>query len=421
MNRCALVIISHLLLMPVANAQQDQTTPEQLEAVESEQLLTSERLEELKAEVAATLAEEAELSIKLKTAADRYETQQSLLARSEDTLKTLKEEEILIRSDLAARREVLAEVLAGLQRLEQNPPPALVVKPGDVLGALRGAMLFGAIVPEMKDEAIAVTRKLERLNAVVAETDVVRERATTELINLETTQSDLNQLIQEKLKARKIIEKSLAETLAQSEALAAKAQDLKQLLAAIAEEKNREENRLSSQAAAEARARDDETKKREAQRNPALKMVDAKGKLDYPVDGKIVRQFGEDNGFGSPMVGMAIVTAKKALVRSPVDGTVEFAGRFRSFGQMVIINAGQEYLILVAGLTEISSVAGQTIRRGDPLGIMGEAHASVAMLDTSAGTGIEGENPLLYIEFRHNGLAVDSRPFWAGYKKEAQE
>ena len=70
----------------------------------------------------------------------------------------LAKEEIILRADLAEKQEVLSELLAGLQRLEQNPPPALVVEPDDVLAALRGAMMFGTIVPELRGEAEILAR-----------------------------------------------------------------------------------------------------------------------------------------------------------------------------------------------------------------------------------------------------------------------
>ena len=63
---------------------------------------------------------------------------------------------------------MLSELLAGLQRLEQNPPPALVVEPGDILAALRGAMLLGTIAPELQDEAEALTAKLDQLKELEA-------------------------------------------------------------------------------------------------------------------------------------------------------------------------------------------------------------------------------------------------------------
>jgi murein hydrolase activator len=516
--KCAAALIACSLLLSVQAIAQD-ATPQELEAVQEQQVLATEVLARLKREVAERLTAEEELAQKLRDVAAEYDGNRRAYAKAETALQILKQEQILIRSDLSARRELLGEVLAGLQRLEENPPPALVVEPDDVLKALRGAMMFGAIVPELKDEAIALTRKLERLKAVHAETEVQRSTANLELASLGTNKRKLDLLAKEKLRARRMSEKSLAAAQSRSEELANKATSLKQLLDALAEDKRQaearriaeeqrteelkrqeaeqrrvaqekrvveeqrqiaeeqrriaeeqriaEDERRSQQdrQAAEAKRRiaeqeqnraeaerrqAEETRKAEDQRvaeqqrlatvanasakavadeetrlatraaRPPLRMKDAKGRLEYPVEGQIIRKFGEDNGFGSPMGGIAITTDKNALVRSPVDGTVEFAGNFRSFGKMVIINAGQEYLILLAGLGDISSVQGQSIRRGDPLGFMGDSRASVALLDTAPKTGVGGQNPLLYLEFRHNSLAIDSTPWWNGHRKEAQ-
>jgi septal ring factor EnvC (AmiA/AmiB activator) len=93
-----------------------------------------------------------------------------------------------------------------------------------------------------------------------------------------------------------------------------------------------------------------------------------------------------------------VATRAQAQVISPADGKVEFAGPFRSYGQLLILDAGEGYLVLMAGMKEISADMGQSVRAGEPVGIMGKGPSSVTLL----GDQIQEARPVLYVEFRKN-------------------
>jgi murein hydrolase activator len=400
-----------------------EATPEQLGAVQRTIELTAVRRAELEREVEVQLAAEKEVSQKLVGLADAYEQAGAAVQRSESDLKTLREEEILIRSELAAKRDVLSRVLAGLQRLEQNPPPALVVAPDDVLGALRGAMMFGVVVPELKDEAVKLTRKLERLQEVRKETLGVQARAAEQRSLFVVQKTELEALMQEKKRSAEASRAGVQEADERLEALALEAKSLKELLDVIEAEKRRAEKAMAAQQAAEEKAKLAEEERIRARSR--LSMADAKGKLDYPVQGQILRQFGEDNGFGTPLSGMVIDASPGSLVRVPVEGKIQFAGRFRTLGQMVIVDAGQNYMILLAGLSQLDVVSGQSVAAGEPVGQMGQDRAAVSFIDfgndvAKRDAGKTAKNPILYVEFRNKGAPVDSKPWWAGSRKEAK-
>jgi murein hydrolase activator len=417
---CSVFIVFLSFGMP-AFAQE--ATPEKLGAVEESIELTAIRRAELVREVEAQLSAEKEISQKLVKLAGEYEQAGAAVERSEGELKTLREEEILIRSELAAKRDVLSRVLAGLQRLEQNPPPALVVAPDDVLGALRGAMMFGVVVPELKDEAVKLARKLERLQTVREQTLSVQAKAAEQRSLFVAQKAELEALAKEKKRLAEASRAGVKEADERLAALALEAKSLKDLLDAIEAEKQRAAQALAAQQAAEEKARLAEEERIRALSR--LSMADAKGKLDYPVQGEILRRFGEDNGFGTPLSGMVIDSTPGALVRVPVEGKIQFAGRFRTLGQMVIVDAGQNYMILLAGLSQLSVVSGQSVAAGEPVGQMGQERAAVSFIDfgndvSKTHAGKTGKNPILYVEFRNKGAPVDSKPWWAGSRKEAK-
>jgi murein hydrolase activator len=415
--------VSVFWLCLVVPACAQEATPEQLGAVQQTIELTVSRRAELEREVEVQLAAEKDLSQKLVGLADAYEQAGAAVQRSEGELKTLREEEILIRSELAAKRDVLSRVLAGLQRLEQNPPPALVVAPDDVLGALRGAMMFGVVVPELKEEAVKLTRKLERLQAVRHETLGVQAKAADQRSLFVVQKTELEALMQEKKRLAEASRAGVQEADARLQALGLEAKSLKELLDGIEAEKVRTEKAMAAQQAAEEKAKLAEEERIRARSR--LSMADAKGKLDYPVQGQILRQFGEDNGFGTPLSGIVIDASPGSLVRVPVEGKIQFAGRFRTLGQMVIVDAGKNYMILLAGLSQLNVVSGQSVAAGEPVGQMGQERAAVSFIDfgndvAKSYTGKAARNPILYVEFRNKGAPVDSKPWWAGSRKEAK-
>jgi murein hydrolase activator len=197
-------------------------------------------------------------------------------------------------------------------------------------------------------------------------------------------------------------------------ALAKQAKNLKQLLANLEAAKLEDEKQKS----AEVKAREEALLlKQAAISRPPMIFSQARGKLDYPVQGTILKQFGDDNGLGSLLDGTAIATSANLNVTSPIDGKVEFAGPFRSYGQLLILNAGEGYLVLLAGMKQISAEIGQSIKAGEPVGMMGEGPSSVALI----GGETENTRPVLYIEFRKNSEPVDPSPWWVGGRKEAMQ
>ena len=150
---------------------------------------------------------------------------------------------------------------------------------------------------------------------------------------------------------------------------------------------------------------------------PRMPLSSLKGQLALPVQGSIIKQFGQDNGLGSPLEGLALATDPHANVNAPVDGKIEFAGPFRSYGQLLILNAGEGYLVLLAGMKQISAEMGQTVKAGEPVGAMGEGPSTLALL----GDDTNHDRPIFYVEFRKDNAPVDPTPWWDDGKKEAMK
>jgi len=146
---------------------------------------------------------------------------------------------------------------------------------------------------------------------------------------------------------------------------------------------------------------------------PAIPFPDAKGLLPLPVQGKRVLTFGEKTQYGSQSKGMILETRHGGQVVSPSDGWIVYAGEFRSYGQLLIINAGGGYHILLAGLSQIDVQLGQFVLAGEPVGVM-----------STAAKGPQAkpqENaPILYVEVRKGQRPIAPDPWWSDASRKVQ-
>src|SRR2546430_5243638 len=153
-DTCCLAMAPVLIALLVVPASAESLQPAQdLSTIEQQLDASNARQQEITSEIDAISREAAGLSQKSIELAQTIQSREAAILAGEDRLRVVEGEVLQLRSDLAARRASIAKLLAGLQLIERNPPPALVVEPQDVLAALRGAMMFGTIVPELKGEA----------------------------------------------------------------------------------------------------------------------------------------------------------------------------------------------------------------------------------------------------------------------------
>lgn len=374
---------------------------------------------ELAAEIAAIDKDRAGIAKALLASAARARDMGIAADKSEKRLAKLRGEEANVRQSLAGRRAVLAEVLAALQRLGRNPPPALVATPGDALQSVRSAILLGAVVPEIEAEARVLAGELAELarigQAIATERDNLRSKAQ----GLADEDARLALLLEEKKKIGAAARREIAAQGARAAELAARAGSLGRLIETM------EREIASARAEAEAARKAEEKNRAEAERRlaeardnadaadparlaPTIDFEAARGRLAMPVAGSRLANWGDKKADGELSEGMTVAARDGARVQSPVDGWIVYAGPFRSYGQLLIVNAGSGYHVLLAGMERIDAEVGQFVLAGEPVAAMGArrlASADAAELDLAG--------PVLYIEFRKDGKSVDPTPWWA--------
>lgn len=379
------------------------TITRQLEQARQQEQAIEGRLTALESEAAA-------VSRSLAETAARIQSREAMVTAGEDQLQRMEAEEQQLLDGIARRRDSLGELLAGLQRLEANPPPPFVTRPDDALSALRGAMLFGAIVPALEAETAALARQLARIESLRGARANQQRELTRHLDRLAAARAELEDLHTRKLALMDETRDRLEAERRRSLELAARAMTLRELLAGIAEERRREE---AKQRSAEEEA---ERRRQELLNRPRTAFTEMQGQIKFPAQGERLREYGEGDGFGGHSKGLYIATRKLAQVTAPADADIEFAGEFRSYGQLLILNVGEGYHVLLAGLGRITAEAGQTMRAGEPIGSMGEAPARGTLI----GDRLDDPRPILYVEFRKDGSAIDPSAWWVGSRKEAR-
>ncbi len=380
--------------------------------------VSTDRQAAIAREIRALDRDRETLNAKIISTSDTIKGLETELTATERRLRALGENEDAVKLSLIARRDVLAEVLAALQRIGRRPPPALAVRPSDALSAVRSAILLNAVMPELKVETEALAADLEelhRLKTVIAEE---KNRLRGDAMRLAEEKSRLELLLsakrQEHLKSVKVLE---AEKQRAAE-LADKAGSLEELIASLEAEieSAREAAEKSRKATLEARrqgSRHFDPYSDPGRLAPSIPFQEAVGQLPQPVSGTMLKDFGEEDEFGGVTEGQSIATRPGSNVTSPADGWVVYSGPFRSFGQLLILNTGDGYHVLLAGMDRIDAELGQFVLTGEPVGVMGATQWA------SASTfGLGSTQPILYVEFRKDGRAVDPTPWWARTEEE---
>ncbi|MGH6673551.1 MAG: murein hydrolase activator EnvC family protein [Xanthobacteraceae bacterium] len=262
----------------------------------------------------------------------------------------------------------------------------------------------------MQAEASSIASGLTDLSRV--RKDIVGERTglAQNLDRLAKEQLRLNMLIEARQKKQADVRQALASEQQHSAELGRQADNLADLIAELESSLPRNDRAASGvdQALEKNATRPDLAALNDPGRlAPAVAFADTRGRLPLPVDGVTVRDFGTPNGFGGTQKGISIAAHQGAEITSPCDGWVVYAGPFRSYGQLLILDAGGGYHVLLAGMARISVDLGQFVLTGEPIAVMGgEAQASAAVAPGS-------KQPVLYVEFRKDGAPIDPGPWWA--------
>jgi len=406
-RRIALACLILGLAGTPAFAQQPQQRLEQIEKAIDAERAAERRL----AREAETLARElAALRTRLVELARTLQNREEVLSAAEREVARVEADIASKESRLEQGRAELARLIAGLLRMRRQPPEAALVLPASPIEVVRTVRLLGAATPAVEREAAALAREIDALQMARAEAERRRAEAAEAAERLAADQAALDALMKQRTLLQQQTEAQRREIAARLSRLSREATDLRELIERLNAERAAREaaERAARAAQEEAERKAAERAAREAQvaRVPppaattgqARPFAQARGQFILPARGRIALSFGQPGAGGQPHRGITIETRAGAQVVAPYDGHVAFAGPFRAYGLILIIEHTEGYHTLIVGLGRIDATVGQLVTAGEPVGVAGAS-------DTGG--------PSIYVELRRNGQPIDPLPWLA--------
>ena len=458
---CSRISVMALLMAAQPGLAQDRTreltaNKQKLEAAES-------RAKQLQSDVGQMDAERARLNAQLQETArliQRGEGQMTIIEARRDELES---QQKLLQGSLAQRHSQIASLLSAMQRMGRNPPPVIITKREDALQMVRSAMLLARAFPELRTQAEDLAGRLNELARVMADIKAEREKFETETNRLKDGQLRLASLMEVKRQTLSERQEQLDEVRKAAAEISKNVTDLAELItrldktvadnttlgayekqAALAPEPpstprpagtaGGEPTSIAAGKPVEVTPAAGDQKiviaalpkmqspsfelspqggamsANPSRLMPAIPFHQARGQLPMPAQGKRVISFGEKMPSGSASKGLVMETRHGAQITAPCDGWVLYASEFRSYGQLLIINGGNGYHVVLAGLSQIDVQLGQFVLAGEPIGTMSAAPKGKA----------QDNAPVLYVEFRKEGRPVDPEPWWVDGSKKVQ-
>jgi murein hydrolase activator len=387
--------------------QRDTYTADDLAKVEAARDAALKRLKALETASKSAAREVSDIDIDLLIAASDSSRREEAANAAEERLMLLSSDMDLARQRLTGDEAALEDLLAALMTFGSRRPPALAASPEDTGAAVRAAILMGDAAPALSERAKALKSQIEELNSLTAQTKREREILTNEEAALIARREEIEALAAEK----RLSSVSLAaETRAlrnETDRLGREAETLRDLLEGLAKaapatpglkpgQKPAVKPSAKPAIASAVKPRD---LPGGATSGAALRPAPAvvAGSPLAPAVGTRVRKFGAVVN-GAKHEGLTLATRSAAQVIAPKDARVQYAGVFRTYGLMVILDVGDGVLVIVSGLDSLYPEAGQWVLAGEPIGRMADQ---------------KSPSPELYLEVRRNGEPVDPEK-WLG-------
>ncbi len=362
-----------------------QATQQQLRDAQARAAAEREAAEAAAMRARALALEERRLAERRVAIARRVQQAEARLAEVDDQARTASLAALYARNQVNQRAVALAPLVPVMRRLSLWPAESLLAVPTGAEDAVRGLQLLQVLSRRVADDIMAL--RLAEMNA--ERQGALAAQQAQELAAAQGAAQRLAQQLEEEMvEARQLASGANAaeiEAGRRGQEAAARAGTLEQALAQLERERVVAARRAQQEAM---------SRRLEAPPLPAL----PRGGKAQPVAGQVTREYGSA-GEGGPARGTTFQAPAGARVVSPCGGRVSFAGAFRSYGNLLIVDCGDAYHFVLAGLERLDVAPGQRVLAGEPVGVL------------AAGEG--RTRATLYLELRHHGQPVDARPWFA--------
>ena len=347
------------------------------------------------AEASAALQASVAALQEAEAAKDRVAALTSTLRAYEEGLAALREalrqaelREEALTLQFQTKRDRIAQLLGVLSTIEGEPGPLLLLHPTGPLGTVRSGMMLADVTPALQAEA-------DRLRADL-----------TELRDLRALQVSAGETLTKGLGAAQEARSALSQAMSDRTELPRRFTEDPEVLRGLLESAD------TLEAFAAGLALDD---------SGSTTFAEAKGNLDLPALGTLLLRPGETDARGVTRPGLTLATRPGALVVSPWAATIRYAGPLLDYGNVIILEPGGGYLLILAGLEQVYGELGEVVARGAALGLMGGAEAGLGdfLVASQDGGSISGSETL-YLELRQGVDPLNPMEWFAGLAKAGE-
>jgi murein hydrolase activator len=324
--------------------------------------------------------------------AARIQQAQAAMAVSSARLSLIEQQRQVLRVRLAEKQQPLVRLTAALQRLSRRPPVLALLRPGSVRDAMYLRAVLSTLLPE-------VERRTAALRAELAQAKALQRQARLAVLALGKSEAELEKRRQRlvALETRQRLAARTVGSIADREneralALAERAGDLNELADELGKAGSLRAELAALPGPVLRPARPEDA--RVAAAAPPSALVEGLPSYMLPVTGRLVAGFGEAQPGQPRSRGIALAARQGAQAVAPAPGRVAFAGPYRGYGSIVIIEHAGGWTSLVTGLAQLDTKVGDRLVGGSPLGIAGAGRPVITLELRRRG---EPVNPLEYI------------------------
>ena len=282
--------------------------------------------------------------------------------------------EAALQLQLDARSEQVAQLLGVLTQLESEPGPLLLLHPSGPLGTVQSGLLLTEVTPALQAEADGLRGQLTELRDLRALQVAAGETLKAGLFTAQKARTALSQAISD----RTDLPRRFTEDPDTLRGLLESADTLETFANGLT---------LSD--------------------NPDQDFTDQQGRLPLPAFGTMIRQANEADAAGVRRPGITLATSPQALVTAPHAATIRYLGPLLDYGNVMVLEPGGGYLVVLAGMTVVYGEVGEVVAAGAPLGLMGGGTGNDGLLVTDENGSGARETETLYIEMRQGAEPVD--------------
>ncbi|WP_074221661.1 murein hydrolase activator EnvC [Rhodovulum sp. ES.010] len=308
------------------------------------------------------------------------------LAALREGLRRAALREQVVAATLDAREAEVSRLLGALLALPHSPD-TMMVHPAGPLGTARAGMLLGEVAPVLQAEADVLAAELREVALMRALQESAADSLAEGLAGVQRARTDLSQAMSE----RRDLPRRLAADPGALRRLLESSDTLDGFAAGLAEMPGSAPEAIAS-----------------------ADFGALRGRVPLPVAGSALRGFDEPDAAGIARPGLVLATRPLALVTTPVPATIRYRGPLLDYGNVMILEPAEDYLLVLAGLSQVYGDAGDVLTAGSPVGLMGGADPeAAAFLDAASDRGGDVRTETLYMELRQGGSPVDPTPWFA--------